>query len=74
MNYKPVWCCFTSPADGTLWLGGENEIARVKNGNVTAIELPGSENGSHTFVRALAIGKDNTIYVGTHEQGGRFAG
>lgn len=69
VNYKPVWCCFTSPADGTLWLGGENEIARVKNGNVTAIELPGSENGSHTFVRALAIGKDNTIYVGTHERG-----
>jgi signal transduction histidine kinase/ligand-binding sensor domain-containing protein/DNA-binding response OmpR family regulator len=69
VSYKPVWSCCSSPHDGTLWLGGENEIVSVKDGMVTPIELPRSESGSHTFVRTLAVSGDKMLWVGTHEKG-----
>lgn len=68
-SYKAVWSCVTDPVDGTLWLGGENEIVSVKNDNINAIELPHSENYTRTYVRALAMDRNHTLWIGTTDNG-----
>lgn len=69
VTYKAVWSCVTDPVDGTLWIGGENEIVSVRGGNVYTTQLPRSEDGSHTYVRALAMDYKRTLWIGTSDNG-----
>lgn len=64
--YKPAWSCVCS-GEGVMWVGGENEIARIDNGAVTTIQLPG--RSSRTMVRALAVDSSGRLWIGTTDIG-----
>lgn len=64
--YKPAWSCVCS-GEGVMWVGGENEIARIDNGAVTTVQLPG--RSSRTMVRALAVDSSGRLWIGTTDIG-----
>lgn len=68
LNYKPTWSCDYS-RDGTLWIGGENEIARLKNGAIEVIPLPKSASDGETFVKAIKADSRGNVWVGTYDRG-----
>lgn len=69
ISYKPSWGCEFAP-DGALWIGGENEIARIKNNNTEIIPLPKLSSNVKTFVKCLKYSKNNRLWIGTYDRGG----
>lgn len=68
LNYKPTWSCDYS-REGSLWIGGENEIARLKNGKIDVIPLPKSATDGKTFVKAIKADSRGRIWIGTYDRG-----
>ncbi len=68
-RYKPTWSCDYSH-DGTIWIGGEDEIACLKNGGIEIIPLPKASSDGKTFVRAVKTDSKGRVWVGTYDRGG----
>lgn len=66
--FLPTWSCEYS-SDGTLWAGGENEIACIRHGVITRIPLPHSSGTSKTFVKALKSDWNGHLWIGTYDHG-----
>lgn len=69
VSYRPVWSCSVSGADGSVWLGSANAIARFSRGNMTEIPLPRSDTRSHAVVRGIMADSKNRIWVATSDRG-----
>ncbi len=66
--YLPVWNCVTD-TDGSVWMGGENELIRAKDGNMKRYVLPGNNEGARVFIYDLAIDRDGKVWLATSERG-----
>lgn len=69
ISYKPSWGCEYA-TDGALWIGGENEIARIRNDDTEIIPLPESSSNVKTFVKSVRYSKNNRLWIGTYDRGG----
>lgn len=67
-SYLPAWSCAYAP-DGTLWIGGENEIAAICRNEVKKIPLPPAPDTMKTFVKALKTTGDGKVWIGTYDRG-----
>lgn len=66
--YKSVWSCATTP-DGTVWLGGNNKIARYDSSDTSTIHLPVMPKCIRSRVTAMTATPDGTLWIGTDDRG-----
>lgn len=66
--YLPTWSCAYSQ-DGTLWVGGVNEIAQIKDGKTKHIPIPYVSDIAKTYVKALTIDRKGRVWIGTYDRG-----
>lgn len=56
--------------DGTLWIGGENEIARhSSDGTIKIIPLINAELHPHSYINTLLLDDKHRLWIGTDEAG-----
>lgn len=68
MTYKPVWSCASS-ADGSLWLGGDNELVKVSEDRCTVYPVPVSNTRGRSVIRAISPSSDGRLWIGTADRG-----
>ncbi|WP_281644380.1 hybrid sensor histidine kinase/response regulator transcription factor [Bacteroides zoogleoformans] len=68
-RYKQVWSLCLDHKE-QLWMGGENELAVLKQGEqLRIIPLPTSALHPHAYVRAIHEDRQHRIWIGTWEAG-----
>ncbi len=65
---RSVWSCARG-LDGELWFGGENEIVRLKAGNIERFPLPRRSAGQSIYVRSLVVDARGRVWVAPDESG-----
>lgn len=68
-RHRPVWSCTSDQSGNVLWLGGENELVKIQNGELTKVPLPGSRLQSPTSINAVAVDPSGRVWAGTSDRG-----
>lgn len=64
--YKPAWACFQGN-DGTLWVGGENEIVWFNDTDSGIVSLP--FNDYKAPINTICQDSDGMLWIGSNEAG-----